>query len=251
MLWTWVFVCLLLGEFVLYFILATSKKVFPYEVTRPFRTKVFFYVLCMALFVMGGISFFSYKATQQRLTDLDLLANRFVAIGDVETTILRMESTQRGFLITSDKTYLDPYYKSKEKIPGQCERVRSLYVGTIEQSRSEELCILIERKIVTLEKNIEIKNTGKREDIQAALLVNEGKNTMEMIVLAGRDLEDRGIADYRKIMDGLWSLGNARVYMSFTLMVAALGQMLLAAILGRSKTSIQSHELAPGETFFP
>lgn len=249
MLWTWVFVCLLVGEILLYFILTSSKKVFPFEVTKPIRVKIFFYVLCLCLFIMGGISFFSYRDTQHRLTDLDLLSNRFMAIGDVETTILRMESTQRGFLITGRKAYLDPYNKNREKIPGQCEYMKKLYQGTIDQRRVEELCTIINNRIGVLERNIEIKSTGKKEDIEQALLINEGKNTTEMIVIMGRDLEDRGIADYRKIMDGLWALGSVRVYMSFTLMIAALIQMIFAAILGRSRTSIRPQPI--GETFFP
>lgn len=251
MLWTWVFVCLLIGELVLYFALAVSKKVFPYEVTSPFRTKVFFYVLCLALFIMGGISFFSYRDTQHRLRDLDLLSDRFLAIGELETTILRMESTQRGFLITGQKTYLDPYYKNKERIPAQCESVKKLYLGTLDQLRAEELCNLVNNRVITLEKHIEVKNAGKREDVEQALLTNEGKNTTEMIVLNGRDLEDRGITEYRTIMSGLWALGGVRVYMSFTLMIAALVQMILAAILGRSKTPIQPSGLNSREPFFP
>jgi CHASE3 domain sensor protein len=251
MLWTWVFVCLLLGEMALYFILSTSKKVFPYEVTSPFRTKIFFYVLCLALLVMGGISFFSYRGTQQGLRELDLLYNRFTAIGDLETTVLRMESTQRGFLITGQKLYLDPYYKNKEKIHDQCESIKKFYLGTLDQRRVEELCTLINNRIITLERNIELKSTGKKEDLDKALAINEGMNTTEMIVLTGRDLENRGMDEYRKIMDGFWALGSVRVYMSFTLMIAALVQMILAAILGRSRTPIQSSEPISGETFSP
>jgi CHASE3 domain sensor protein len=249
MLWTWVFVCLILGEIALYFILSTSKKVFPYEVTNPFKAKVFFYVLCVALLIMGGVSFFSYRDTQHRLRELDLLSNRLLAIGDLETTILRMESTQRGFLITGQKSYLDPYYRNKEKIPDLCESVKKLYQGTLDQRRAEEMCTLVNNRIIVLEKNIEIKSSGKKEVVEEALLFNEGKNTTEMIVLTGRDLEDRALAEYRNVMGGLWALGSVRVYMSFTLMIAALIQMVLAAILGRSKTPIQP---SPNpETFSP
>ena len=68
-------------------------------------------------------------------------------------------------------------------------------------------------------------------------------------MLTGRDLEDRSIVEHREIIDGFLTLGYARMYMGLTIMMAALVQMILAAILGRSRTPIRS-ELA-GEAFFP
>jgi CHASE3 domain sensor protein len=174
-----------------------------------------------------------------------------MAIGDIETAVLRMESTQRGFLLTGRDVFLEPYYRRRRSIPENCDELKRLYDGTVDASRISELCILITNKMTTLEKNIELKKSGTRNEVEEALLISEGKNTMEAVILMGRDLEDRGIADYRKIMAGLWTLGSVRVYMSFTLMVAALVQMALAAILGRSQTPIPSAGYANGETFLP
>jgi CHASE3 domain sensor protein len=238
MLWTWVLVCLLVGELLLYFILSSTKKVFPYEITSPVKSRVFFYTLCLGIFVMGGISFFSYRDTQERLRQLDLINDRFLAIAEVENEILQMESSQRGFLITGRKTYLAPYAKQKKTIHEKCEAVQKLYHGTVDQRRVEELCTLLNDRLITLEKNIELKETGKKEALEQALLLNEGKNTMEILIMTGRDLEDREIATYRRIMSGLWTLGSVRVYMSFMLMVFALIQIGLAAALGRSKELI-------------
>jgi CHASE3 domain sensor protein len=251
MLWTWVLVCILIGEIALYAILATSRARLPYEIVSPVRTKVFFYVLCFFLFIVGGISFFSFREIQGRLTELDLISARFMAIGAIETSVLRMESTQRGFLLTGRDVFLEPYYRHKESIPGKCDELKRLYSGTVDANRINELCILITNKLVTLEKNIEIKKSGQKNELEEALLFSEGKNTMEAVVLMGRDLEDRDIADYRKIMAGLWALGSVRVYMSFTLMIAALVQMALAAILGRSQTPLPSDGHVGGEAFLP
>ena len=251
MLWTWVLVGILIGEIALYGILVTSKARLPYEITSPARTKVFFYVLCFCLFIMGGISFFSYRETQRRLVELTLLSDRFTVIGNLETSVLRMESTQRGFLLTGRDAFLEPYYRHKMTIPVKCDELKRLYDGTVDANRINELCVLITNKIMTLDRNIELKKSGKKNDLEEAVLLSEGKNTMEAVILMGRDLEDRGIVDHRGIMDGLWALGTVRVYMSFTLMVAALVQMALAAVLGRSKTPPQPLGPAAGETFFP
>jgi CHASE3 domain sensor protein len=248
-------VCILIGEIALYGILATSKAQLPYEIISPARTKVFFYVLCFCLFTMGGISFFSYRDTVKRLNDLDLLSDRFMAIGDIETSILRMESTQRGFLLTGQDTFLVPYYRHKATIFEKCEKLKEIYRGVIDADRVNELCILVDNKVMTLERNIELKKSGKKSELEEALLLSEGKNTMETMILMGRDLGTRGIVDYRKVMAGLRALGSVRIYMSFTLMVAALVQMALAAILGRSRTppvqsSIPSEPIS-NETFLP
>ena len=251
MVWTWVLVCLVIGELLVYFILAASRKVFPHEITSPVKSKLFFYILCLCLFVMGGVSFFSYNNTIHRLKDLDLISRRFLAIGETENTILRMESAQRGFLLTSKKAYLDPYYKNKDMMHEKCETVKRLYYGTIDQTRAEELCNLVDKKLITLERNIELKNKGTKDEIEQALILNEGKNTAEMIILIGRDLEDREIAEYNNLVAGFWTLGRLRVYLSIVLMVAALTQVGMAAVLGRSRTPPPSSSPPSSEAFFP
>jgi CHASE3 domain sensor protein len=200
---------------------------------------------------MGGISFFSYTETQKRLQDLDAVYGQIVALVEVGDTIMLMESSQRGFLITGSQNYLDPYNKLRETMDRKLEATKKLYENTLDQSRVNALSELIKERIVILDRNIEIKKTGKEEAIEQNLLMKEGRNTMDMIVVTGRDLQDRRRTEREKIVSGFRALGSVRVYMSFTLMVAALVQMLFAAILGRSKIPIQPYRPASDETFFP
>ena len=149
---TWVFVWVLISEFTIYFILEASKKVFPREVTKPFRTTAFFYVLCSALLIMGGVSLFSYQDIKHSLVRLRLLHHRVFVIKDLGVNILRMESLQRGFLITNQKTYLDLYYGDKERLPAQYKAVRELCTDLPEKIRVEELITAIENRVSVLEK---------------------------------------------------------------------------------------------------
>jgi len=248
MLWTWVLVCLIAGELSIYLILTAAKALLPYRVAPPIRSMIMFYVLCLGLFVMGGISFFSYNDTQQRLQDLDVLYDQVVDVIEVGDTIMLMESSQRSYLLTGNQSFLDTYGNIKKTIDQKLEATRKAYKGSPDQSRVDVFSELVKSKILLLDKNIEIKRTGRPEDVG---IPEESKKIMSMILVTGKDLQDRRLTEYKRIMSGFRSLGSVRVYMSFTLMVAALVQIGIAAILGRSRRPISSSGLVSGETFFP
>lgn len=249
MLWTWVLVCLIGGELLLYFILTASKALLPFQVTPPIKTKVFFYALCLCLFMIGGVSFFSFSDTHRRLKELEKSYDQLTAVERILDTILGMESSQRGYLITRQDSHLELYNRLHGTIEEQCKHTMELYAGTIYESRAKTLCDLVNRRVEHLDRKIEIKKTGNKADVEEALLLREGKEIMDLILRTAKDLEDHRRADYNNLMAGLYSLGSVRVYTSFLLMIGALVQMVLAAILGRSR--IPSPEIRTGETFFP
>lgn len=250
MLWTWTLVCLILGEFLIYFILVVSKTLLPYRIAPEIRFMTMFYALCLSLFIIGGISFFSYNDTKERMRDLDVVYDQIVSLVEVGDTIMLMESSQRVFLITGSESYLDPYNRLKESMGGKMETASKVYKGTTDEVMFDVFRDLVKNKTALLDKNIETKKHGKQEDIEKSLLLDESRNLMSVLIKTGRDLQDRRMAEYTRIMSGFWGLSTIRVYLSLLLMGAALVQIGIAAVLGRSKTPIQSSEPAPVEIFF-
>jgi CHASE3 domain sensor protein len=251
MLWTWVLVSLVSGEILIYLILVASKTLLPYRIEPPIRSHVMFYILCLGLFVMGGIAFLSYNEARNRMGELDILYEQITAIVEVEDTMNSMESSQRAFLITADQSYLDSYDKLKETLGRELEDTKKFYKDTPDQRRVDAFTELVRNEVVFLDKNIEIKKGGKQEDIQKNLLMGEGRNIMNMVTLTAKELQDRGRVGYGQLMSGFRELVSARFYMSFMLMVAALVQVGLTAVLGRSRHPISAYESGSYEMLLP
>jgi CHASE3 domain sensor protein len=200
---------------------------------------ILFYILCLSLFVMGGISFFSYSDTGRRLKTLDTLYDELVAVVAVRDTIERMESLQRAYLITGDKSYLEGYREYRIHVDERCKAAVELYTGSSDRKRMEAMCDLVHKKVEIFDRtvNLRIENRSNPDvDKLFNLSFKEGNDVMDLLVITGVELENHRRADYKRVMSGLWALGTVRIYMSFTLMVAALVQMALAAVLGRSRT---------------
>ena len=94
-----------------------------------------------------------------------------------------------------------------------------------------------------------IKDTKTQTELEKSLLDNEGRISMDIVVnLEGRLMEKSG-DECNKILAFFSSLVNGQVYMSIVVTIAAVVQIILAAVLGRSCRSVRP-ELTVGEGFF-
>lgn len=75
--------------------------------------------------------------------------------------VLDAETGQRGYLLTGDDKYLQPYSEATVKINGTLDSLRTAYVGDPAQlARFAELSRIVSRKLGELEVTIKIRNVG-------------------------------------------------------------------------------------------
>jgi diguanylate cyclase (GGDEF)-like protein len=145
-------------------------------------------LLCI-LFVREALDM---RTLMGRLRENDLAR---IEIRNVLVDLLDCETGQRGFLLTGDESYLESFYRGKNRIR---ETVRRTARGTsFEQYAADysRTMLLADRKIEELERMIVLR---KRKDTQAAFdLVKQGfgKATMEEArTLIQQDLERLRVA---------------------------------------------------------
>src|SRR5579863_6672431 len=74
----------------------------------------------------------------QRKADLALESSRIQAeISGVVTDLTDMETGQRGYLLTANSQYLQPYDEAKGKIDGDVARLQSALVGHPDEELSQ------------------------------------------------------------------------------------------------------------------
>jgi CHASE3 domain sensor protein len=104
-------------------------------------------------------------------------------ISDVLKDLIDMETSQRGYLLTGDTTYLQPYTVAKGKIEADFVglRIRVAKQMPHQQSMESQLESLAASKQSEMEPSINLRQRGYRHRSFKLVSTNEGKNYMDEI----------------------------------------------------------------------
>ncbi len=137
------------------------------------------FIVAMVLIGSGfTISFYSYiqygddtKQVRHTYEVIRVLDNILSLAKDVETS-------SRGYVITNDKTYLEPYYTALRLLPGEIQQLRTLTTDNRIQIRRRILLEkLIRDKLTITKERIRIKTSNPKSTIVNAV----GKRRMDLL----------------------------------------------------------------------
>jgi PAS domain S-box-containing protein len=166
------------------------------------RTLAVGYAVAIAVLVLNAIvTFWNLRAV--RTTWDSLAAGRdFVrGIDSVLSELKDAETGQRGYLLTGDKRYLEPYTRSHDVIPTSIERLRSLAGDS--GNRQRHLNAVAEAsaaKLAELEKAISVRIQSGLEAAVEVVRTDLGEQTMDRLryeLVAMRAEEDATRAPLR------------------------------------------------------
>ena len=104
-------------------------------------------------------------------------------ITDVLNDLIDMETSQRGYLLTADNTYLQPYTDANGRIKSDFAELRVGFANRSEQEQSLEshLESLAASKQSEMERSITLRQRGYRHRSFMLVNTNEGKEYMDEI----------------------------------------------------------------------
>ncbi|MGH7093377.1 MAG: methyl-accepting chemotaxis protein [Stellaceae bacterium] len=144
----------------------------------------------LAGLVLLGISGLSYRTTfglvesDAQLNQIQRLRVRFSSL---IIALIDAETGQRGYLLTGDDSYLQPYRTALATISAELARVRAMTAGKPEQRETDALPALIAAKLAELKRTIDLRRTQTFDAALAVVNQNNGKTTMDKIrALIGR-----------------------------------------------------------------
>jgi signal transduction histidine kinase len=114
-------------------------------------------------------------------------------VDDVLISLIDAETGQRGYIITGDASYLEPYETSLGQMHENIKKVRELTADNPNQQRSlERLQPLIATRLVELQDRIQLRRRKGLEAGIAAVSEGSGKRTMDQIrtAIAGTKAEE-------------------------------------------------------------
>ena len=116
--------------------------------------------------------------------------------GEILSTLQDAETGQRGYLLTEDERFLEPYYSAMSRLDEVNEELKNLR-GATESSGAEILYLkeLVEQRLTLLTTNVELGKAGRRDEAIARVKTAQGKQLMDQIrveigtIMAARNRE--------------------------------------------------------------
>jgi CHASE3 domain sensor protein len=118
----------------------------------------------------------------QKMATLTLESSMMQAsISAVLNDLTDMETGQRGYLLTNDPSYLQPYTAGKNRIETHLATLRAKLANRTagERSLDSQLESLIKSKQVEMERTIDLRQRGYRHRSFTTVATNEGKDYMD------------------------------------------------------------------------
>jgi methyl-accepting chemotaxis protein len=137
----------------------------------------------LVIFVLVGV--LSYRSAQEQVREAEWVAHTHNVLTGLTVLLSHMqdaETGQRGFVITGDDTYLQPFNAGIAAAETERRRVANLVADNPRQlTRAESLAPLMADKIAEMQRIIDIRRRSDFAAAQAEILKGTGKRYMDDI----------------------------------------------------------------------
>jgi PAS domain S-box-containing protein len=176
--------------------------------------------LVLAAFV--GLSYRQWEQYRRANAEAKHSRQILAAIDSFLTDTADAETGQRGFLLTGENRYLQPYNRALQQLPNDLATLRGPLSESLRGTQNyDELNTLANRKLNELSQTIEVRRTQGAHAALAIVLTDEGKRTMDSIrALCVRIERDENANHARASADGQAAAGIA-------LLITVAGSLVL------------------------
>ncbi len=139
----------------------------------------------MALVAVGVIAWFSYES-QRATGELRARVTHTVSVVDglqrLQGMLVDAETGQRGYLITGEEAYLEPYTAAQMALPGALSTVRALISDDAAQvARFDDVAGAATQRAELLEQTIALRRSGDAAGAADLIRLGRGKALMDRI----------------------------------------------------------------------
>jgi CheY-like chemotaxis protein/CHASE3 domain sensor protein len=157
----------------------------------------------LALTAVVAIALVSYLSLQTTISASRNLMQSVEVLGQLNTvlsTLKDAETGQRGYLLTGDEGYLEPYSNAVAALPGEFSTLRGLIANRLQQKkRLEALESLADQKMSELRQTVELRRAGQSSAALTVVRSDRGKVLMDGVraVIGDMDVSERQLIGQR------------------------------------------------------
>lgn len=166
--------------------------------------------LPLAILAAGLLVFInesSFQESTKALANIQSAQQSRQAINKLVQQVLDAETGQRGFLLTGDPRYLEPYNSATADIGQNLDAMRPLFAPSREQLRDFDMMARhVSRKLAEMDLSVRMRREGNEDGWKFVLTTDVGKEQMEAIREQSTKLLSSSI---RKMEQGQVQIQNA------------------------------------------
>lgn len=141
---------------------------------------ILFALSIVALFLVQVVSFQNSQQIEEFFQQQIRSRNLVLSLEQCLSLVKDAETGQRGYLLTGNESYLEPYYSSLRLIDEKVSAIRSEWQDDAESSRRlEELKIYLDEKLQEMRETIQLRRDSSFEAAVRLVLSDKGKATMD------------------------------------------------------------------------
>ena len=150
----------------------------------------------LAALVLVGINEAGYQQSHQALVEVGDAQRARMVLNLMLQNILDAETGQRGYLLTGEARYREPYDVAVKQVDGQLAALQILYADRPEQlAQLNQLSKHVTRKLSEMDMSVRLRETGKDDAWKFVITTDVGREEMDAIRNLVGDLIDRGPAN--------------------------------------------------------
>lgn len=149
---------------------------------RSTRGAISLVLAILAALVLIGINETGYNESSDALDRIEQYTGTRNAVNKLLQHVLDAETGSRGYLLTGDPRYLEPYNAAVAEISQQLERLRTSYApSSSEAGTLSALTLNVQRKLAEMDLSVRMRKQGNEEAWKSVLLTDVGKEHMDAI----------------------------------------------------------------------
>jgi CHASE3 domain sensor protein/two-component sensor histidine kinase len=216
--------------------------------TVQWRLWFSFSVTLILLLVITLIGYYQSKKISESERWVTHTHEVLTALEGVTSELKDTETGQRGYLLTSEEAYLEPYHSGLMNTPARLQELEALIAYNPQQQlRTAQIRILADKKLAELAETIQLHQSGKPEAALALVKTDLGKNIMDEVralieeIRAAETLllEERQALSTQTINASQWIVGGGSLLILF---VAALVAYLTSKSITKDYAQLQATE---------
>ena len=139
--------------------------------------------LLLAAFSAVVIAIVSAQSAESRAEASRALTATLEVIARVQAVLSTMkdaETGQRGYIVTGEESYLDPYSAARARYESEFQHLRDAVVtDATQKARTDEMAGIATQKFAELEQTIVLRHANRNDEALALVRSNRGKELMD------------------------------------------------------------------------
>ncbi len=156
-----------------------------------------------ALGIICFFAFYTYRNMKKGEENENRLGEILISLKSVEAIyddLQNIETGQRGFIISGDSIFLQPYYQGRDQLKEDSNAIRALIVPDIQRRNDINLLLhLVREKLEFVDTTIRTRSELNKEAADKLIATERGKRIMDSVreIVTRVEAEDRDVMNRR------------------------------------------------------